>query len=798
MTAVDGTTFTLQTDSAHPSYVTNVTSSYGAHVSIANSYGAEQTISFDVLDRPVYVTDANGVMITNTYDNLNRVLTRGYPDHGVEKFGYSAVGLIAYTNQIGMSNYYAYDAAGRKTFETNANSELLKYTNNAAGDLLSLTDGKNQTTQWKYDQFGRVTNKLDQAGTVVLKYLYDPDDRLTNRWSVAKGTTYYTNDALGNLTYINYPSSHDVTLQYDWLNRLTNMVDASGTTKYTYTTGDQILTESQPFTSSTLTNTYVNRLRTSMSLQQPTGVWTNKFIYDVAGRLTNVTSPAGVFGYTLGASSPGSKLIKKLLLPNTSYVTNTFDDVARMTGTYLDNSANSVLDSAIYGYNTANQRTALTNAAGTYVQYVYDKIGQLKVATSSASSENRGYAYDAAWNLNYLTNSGGGFSTFTVDNKNQLTTDPGGTDSYDSNGNLTSHNNSGGNRTCTYDDENRLTDVTRGTTYNSGFTYDGLGRLRSRVEYTWNGVTWNPNTTTEYIYDGMRVIQERDVNNTPTVSYTRGTDLSGTMEGAGGIGGLLARSSGYSGGNWSTHYFYHADGNGNITYLVDSSQALAASYRYDPFGNTLSTSGTQASANVYRFSSKEINTDTGMYYYGYRFYDPTLQRWLNRDPVAEAGGGNLYGYVGNEPSDYFDPFGLNRYLYFFGHMWIGVDIYDSNGNVIGQMDLSFAPEAFWGNQLPDDPFSPDYSVIPPSEMAYPHCKIWTKKSSRKEDEGLLNRWRQARRDPRYQRWNPLFNCWTCSFANFGALRALPPIPTIPPYSGGPINAPASGPIRSPL
>ena len=100
---------------------------------------------------------------------------------------------------------------------------------------------------------------------------------------------------------------------------------------------------------------------------------------------------------------------------------------------------------------------------------------------------------------------------------------------------------------------------------------------------------------------------------------------------------MLARSSGYSGGNWSTHYFYQADGNGNITYLVDSSQALAASYRYDSFGNTLSSSGTQASANAYRFSSKEINADSGMYCYGYRFYDPTLQRWLNRDPLGERG-----------------------------------------------------------------------------------------------------------------------------------------------------------------
>jgi RHS repeat-associated protein len=111
------------------------------------------------------------------------------------------------------------------------------------------------------------------------------------------------------------------------------------------------------------------------------------------------------------------------------------------------------------------------------------------------------------------------------------------------------------------------------------------------------------------------------------------------MEGAGGIGGLLARSSGYSGGtgNWSTNHYYFADGNGNITYLVDSSQTLAASYRYDPFGNTISSSGSLATANVYRFSSKEQHVASGMYYYGYRFYDPNLQRWRNRDPAAEPG-----------------------------------------------------------------------------------------------------------------------------------------------------------------
>ena len=623
---------------------------------LSNAYGAELNLSYDNLDRPVYATDANGVTLTNTYDNLNRLFTRVYPDGGAEKFGYSAAGLTAYTNQLGMTNFFTYDAASRKTSETNANGEVLLYTNNAAGDLLSLTDGRSKTTRWGYDPFGRVTNKVDQVQAIILKYAYDADDRLISRYSISKGTTYYTNDPVGNLTYVKYPHGTNVSLQYDPLNRLTNMVDGVGTTKYSYTAGNQVLTESQPFSNSTITNTHVNRLRTSMSLQQPTGIWTNKFVYDSAARLTSVTSPAGVFGYTVGAASPGSILVKKLGLPNTSYITNTFDSVARLTGTYLENSGNTVLDSAVYGYNKANQRTAFTNAAGTYVQFAYDNIGQLIVATSSVGSETRGYGYDPAWNLHQLTNNG----TTTIlaeDNKNEMTTDPSSANNtYDFNGNLLTRPGLD-EQTYVYDDENRLVGLTNGSYWASGFNYDGFGRLRKRTEFSYNGSAWIAGATTEYIYDGARVIQERDTNNTPTVSYTRGSDLSGSLQGAGGIGGLLARSSGYSSGNWSTNHFYHADGSGNVTYLQDSSQAMAATYRYDAFGNTLSSSGTWAAANVYRFSSQQIHINSGMYMYLYRCYDPGMQRWINRDPLGELGGINLYAFAGNGGPNRVDFYG---------------------------------------------------------------------------------------------------------------------------------------------
>jgi RHS repeat-associated protein len=193
---------------------------------------------------------------------------------------------------------------------------------------------------------------------------------------------------------------------------------------------------------------------------------------------------------------------------------------------------------------------------------------------------------------------------------------------------------------------------------------NGAGKSHGPVglKYLTSG-SWTLASETRYVYDGMLVIQERNSGNTPTVTYTRGLDLSATLQGAGGIGGLLARSHGYVAGTgaWSYHNFYHADAGGNITAMADNhatSASLVASYRYDPFGRIFYQSGTLASANVYRFSSKEQMPNSGLYYYGFRFYDPLTQRWLNRDPIGEAGGVNLYALLANNPVNEVDWLGL--------------------------------------------------------------------------------------------------------------------------------------------
>ena len=208
--------------------------------------------------------------------------------------------------------------------------------------------------------------------------------------------------------------------------------------------------------------------------------------------------------------------------------------------------------------------------------------------------------------------------------------------------------------------------------------------MRRRIErdYTWNAGTsgWQQTNEIHFVYDGNLVIQERDINNQPQVTYTRGKDLSGqtgsALNGAGGIGGLLARSDRAqsipgivtSGGvsEFGTPSYYHADGNGNITMLIATSQMIVAKYLYDPFGNTLAKCGLLADVNNYRFSSKEWNANSGLYYYLYRFYDPNLQRWVNRDPIGEWGGFNLNCFVRNTPTQFIDAFGL--------HWWQGLPL----------------------------------------------------------------------------------------------------------------------------
>src|SRR5580765_547451 len=175
----------------------------------------------------------------------------------------------------------------------------------ASDDLLSITDAKGNKTSWGYDQYGRVTSKTNANNTEILRYQYASNGRLTNRWSLAKGNTQYRYDPAGNLTNIIYPSSPAIVMKYDANNRLTNMTDAVGTTSLSYTDWGGLLSEDGPWDNDTINYSYsTNRLRIKVRLEKPnTSAWEQTYSYDLANRLTNITSPAGSFDYLYDSSA---------------------------------------------------------------------------------------------------------------------------------------------------------------------------------------------------------------------------------------------------------------------------------------------------------------------------------------------------------------------------------------------------------------------------------------------------------------------------------------------------------------
>lgn len=132
-----------------------------------------------------------------------------------------------------------------------------------------------------------------------------------------------------------------------------------------------------------------------------------------------------------------------------------------------------------------------------------------------------------------------------------------------------------------------------------------------------------------------------------------GNRISGDLQGTGG-GGLLYLTV------KDSVYIPFYDNNGNITCYLDSTGETIATYTYDAFGNTISQSGPIADFFRHRFSTKYFDTETNLYYYGYRFYHPILMRWFNRDPIEEDGGVNLYAACANALINGFDILGRDN------------------------------------------------------------------------------------------------------------------------------------------
>ena len=220
------------------------------------------------------------------------------------------------------------------------------------------------------------------------------------------------------------------------------------------------------------------------------------------------------------------------------------------------------------------------------------------------------------------------------------------------------------------------------------FTYDGLGRrIGKRARGYWmtsgNYGNWLYDEETLFLWDGWTLLAEfvRTEENGPwhlRRGYLWGLDLSGSLEGAGGVGGLLwvvEHTPGRAESHRQLAPWY--DGNGNVMGWVENEAAYTLPLwrlEYDPYGRLLVEDPVRVVRHhkhrtlgieekwLHRppsgFSTKYEDAETGLLYYGFRYYSPDLGRWINRDPIGEDGGFNLYGMVGNDAVNRVDYLGL--------------------------------------------------------------------------------------------------------------------------------------------
>ncbi len=194
------------------------------------------------------------------------------------------------------------------------------------------------------------------------------------------------------------------------------------------------------------------------------------------------------------------------------------------------------------------------------------------------------------------------------------------------------------------------------------FAYDYLGRrVEKQVYGGWDGTGYSATALTDrkFVYNGWNLVAEYDVlaANALKRSYTWGLDLTGSFAAAGGVGALVELTDHTA----NKSYYPAYDQNGNVVALVNDGGSLAAGYEYSAFGEPMRADVLDATVadNPWRYSTKYTDVETGLVYYGYRYYTPNLGRFVNRDPIQETGGLNLYGFCANNPVSRWDVLGLD-------------------------------------------------------------------------------------------------------------------------------------------
>ncbi len=414
----------------------------------------------------------------------------------------------------------------------------------------------------------------------------------------------YVYDEASRLRTVDYPTGTDTSLTYDNADRLTQMVDASGTTSWTYNAAYELTRLATP--QGQIDYTYDDAGRPHTMAQQ--GVGTTTYTFDDASRLVSLQNP---FSETTSfAYDDASRLVRKTFSSG-AYEAYGYDDRNRVTSIALKNSSDVVLALHEYTFDAVSNVLTRTDD-GVCTTFGYDEIDQL------ISESRTGYS-----------------ASYT----------------YDANGNRASKTLNGVVQTYVNDAGDKLTGIWQGLSQVKAFTYDAVGRRTSMTtsagttSYSYDyednltSVTFPNSSTDSYGYNG----QSSRISETSSLGSLT-LKRSGTGAGGRMLGDGLADFTPGVGERRNTTAINYSGDLANYTTQFNSSQTVTGTLQFDAFGNiTGSTGSCNGPFGAGGRAGLETLTDSGLVSYGGKCFDTTTGASLIRNSFGYGTTLSIYG-----------------------------------------------------------------------------------------------------------------------------------------------------------
>ena len=661
--------FDVPSNTASTSSARNVPTMSGSTPVASASGSFTSSTPMDGLRRPWKEQGSGGQQVIYTYDGNGNVKSRS--DAG------------------GRVTSHIYDSQNRRTSTTAPDGGITTYVYDGEGNLASVTDPRGIPTSYAYNGLGQVTQRVSRdTGTTT--FSYDSAGRLATEQRANGVTVAYAWDALDRMTS-RTASGVSETFTYDegsyGKGRLTRLNDATGQTTYTYTADGQLAQQVSTIYGASHTTTWAyNSAGQLTGMSYPNGLALS-YSYDVYGRLAHLGSNLGGTWATLANSflyQPATDQRFAWRFANGMARTYTHDTDRRLT-----NLAGASVHGLSYGWNNTDTIASLTDNVYASLNAGFGYDANDRLTSVSRSGDAQGFGLDLVGNRSSHSRAGASYTLGLDSASNRLVSVSGSASrsfGYDALGNLASDSGSLGNRTFGYDAFNRL-----GAFYLGG-VLSGDYRSNALNQRAWKG--W-PGGSARFVYGpGGELLAEDGPAQTNYVWL--GGELLGIVRGG-------------------TFYASHNDHLGRPEVMSNAAGAVVWRASNAAFDRSVAVD-TIGGMNV-GLPGQYLDAESGLYYNWHRYYDASVGRYTQSDPIGLAGGINTYAYVGGNPISRVDPMGLWSFEFggFAGVGFTATFGQNPNGSGFASLKVGFGLGSGWSF----DPLGKQAGYMPCQ------CSSWT-------------------------------------------------------------------------